>query len=153
MRTARVIVGATRRRFLSIVGAAPIAAKTAIDAEIGKAAGLGGIDGLGNPSMGLSYGSPMSDGIPYGRKIISASQYVSMFGIPDVVEFELRDRARCITFLDPDIACKRAWSMSVKIMTQRQRNYERARLHIERSGWRHAGMERLKKALGFEWPW
>jgi hypothetical protein len=37
MRTARGIAGATRRRFLSMVGAAPFAAKSTIDAEIGKA--------------------------------------------------------------------------------------------------------------------
>jgi hypothetical protein len=149
---------ATRRRFFGVIGATPLAAKAAIDAEVGQTIGMAGAPGLGNASIGLSYGAPYGapaavNELPYENRIIGATEYIKLFGLPEVVDFELRDRARIVCHLDPDIANKRSWSMSVKIMTQRQRNYDRevARLHL--SGWRQSGFQKIRTLLGFNWPY
>lgn len=147
---------ATRRRFFGLVGTAPLAAKAATDAEIARLMGNGHPDGLGNASLGLSYGGPPGSAIaemPYEKRIIGAADYIRMFGLPEQMEFELRDRARNVCYLDPDIAVKRSWSMAVKIMTQRQRLYDREIERMKRSGWMQRGRDGLKKLLGFEWPW
>ena len=41
-----------RRSFLALIGAAPVAGKAAIDAEIAKGVGMD-LSGLGNAAMGL----------------------------------------------------------------------------------------------------
>lgn len=142
------------------MGAAPVAAKVAADEAMAKTAGVFAPNGLGNASMGLSYGGKDVVGevntgtyIPYEKRLTGAADYIKMFGIPEVMEYELRDRARCVNALDPDIACKGSWSMSVKLMTQRQRNYERELLRVEKSGWQQRGRQTLKTFLGFDWPW
>lgn len=149
---------ASRRSFFALMGATPIAAKATIDAEIAKNVGAFATNGLGNASLGLSYGCVATETgpspyVPYERRIMGAADYIKMFGIPEVMEFELRDRSRAINALDPDIACKSSWSMSVKLMTQRQRNYEREVQRIEKSGWQQRGRASLKTFLGFDWPW
>lgn len=147
----------SRRSFFALMSATPIAAKATIDAEIAKNVGAFVANGLGNASMGLPYGgSPIADEgphVPYEKRLMGAADYIKMFGIPEVMEYELRDRSRCVNALDPDIACKASWSMSVKLMTQRQRNYEREVQRIEQSGWQQRGRSTLKKFLGFDWPW
>lgn len=135
------------------MGATPIAAKAAIDAEIAKNAGMSSINGLGCTALDLGGAMPSDGSVPYEKRLIGAAEYVRMFGIPEVTEFELRDQARYTSTLDPDIACKMSWSMSIKLMTQRQRNYQRALERIERSGWHQQKRSALKKFLGFEWPW
>jgi hypothetical protein len=151
---------ASRRSFFAFMGTAPLAAKVAADEAIAKAAGSFTSIGLGNSSLGLSYGGlPQASGesfgvhVPYEKRLIGAADYVKMFGLPEVMEFELRDRSRSVNSLDPDIACKASWSMSVKLMTQRQRNYEREIQRIEKSGWQQRGRSTLKNFLGFDWPW
>lgn len=148
---------ASRRTFFGLMGTAPIAAKAAAEAEIAKGAGMINWNGLGNSSLGLSYGGiPVdpSNGpyVPYEKRLMGAADYIKMFGIPEIMDYELRDRSRSVNYLDPDIACKVSWSMSVKLMTQRQRNYEREILRIEKSGWQQHGREKLKTFLGFDWP-
>ena len=139
------------------MGATPIAAKAAVDTELAKQAGLWTADGLGDASLRISPGGiaqgGAGGGIPYEKRLIGAADYIKMFGLPEVIDFELRDQARYVNSLDPDIACKKSWSMSVKIMTQRQRNYERQVARLEKSGWRQRARSGLTKLLGFEWPW
>ena len=151
---------ASRRSFFALMGITQIAAKATVDAEIAKGAGMINWNGLGNGSLGLPYGSPGEPGqtadgtyVPYEKRLVGAADYIKMFGIPEIMEYELRDRSRSVNYLDPDIACKTSWSMSVKLMTQRQRNYEREILRIEKSGWQQRGRQTLKKFLGFDWPW
>lgn len=101
----------------------------------------------------LSSGPPCSDSTEdYSKRLLGASEYVRTFGFPEVLEFEMRDQARYVSTLDPDIACKTSWSMSVKIMTQRQRNYERNVERVMRSAWQQRGRSVVRKILGFEWP-
>lgn len=146
-----------RRSFLKLIGAAPIAAKATADAELAKASGIN-VSGVGNASLGLAGGggampSALADGVTYEQRLIGATDYIKMFGVPDVINFELRDRAKYVSALDPDIACKASWSMSVKIMTQRQRNYDRELERLMTSGWQQRGRIALKKLTGFDWPW
>jgi hypothetical protein len=144
-----------RRRFLSLLGVgaagAPLVAKAAADAEIAKLA----LNGNALSSMGLGMAAPpamMQDGVTHQQMVIGASDYIKMFGVPEVVEFELRDQAKWISALDPDLACKKSWSMSVKILEQRQRNYERAVERLKKSGWQQKKRSAIKTVLGFEWP-
>jgi hypothetical protein len=145
-------VNTSRRSFFGLMGMTPLAAKATADAEIAKL-GTFTANGLGNPSLGLMSTSMPEDGVAYEKRLIGAADYIKLWGIPDVMEYECRDRARYVSFLDPDIACKVSWSMSVKVMTQRQRNYQREIERIERSGWQQRGRLTLKKLLGFDWPW
>jgi len=155
---------ANRRGFLGLLGvgavSAPLAAKAAADSVIAEQMSMGpyGLIGLGNASLGLPGGGPpgqVVDGpyIPYEKRLIGAADYIKIFGLPKHVENEFRDSAKHVYALDPDIACKKSWSMSVKIMTQRQRNYDRAVKKIEVAGWQERGRQTLKKVLGFDWPW
>jgi hypothetical protein len=141
-----------RRSFLSLLGvsaaAGPLAVKAAADAEIGKLAGIK-YNALADMSLGLG-GEP--DGISYSQQLINATNYVKMFGLPEFVEFELRDQSKWVNGLDPDIACKKSWSMSVKILEQRERNYQRAVDRMHRVSWKQEKRSVIKTILGFEWP-
>jgi len=140
------------------MGVTPLAAKATVDAEIAKGIGVD-LSGLGNAAMGLPggyYGAPQAlqgPEIPYERRLIGAADYIKAFGLPKSVEANFRDNARYVQSLDPDIACKRSWSMSVKIMTQRERNFQRAVERVKVAGWQERGRQKLKTILGFEWPW
>ena len=155
------MTGLARRGFLKLFGtsavAAPLAAKAAADAAMASQMGIANISGLATgggtftgPEVGLP---PYIPAVAYEKQVFGALEYIKLFGIPEVVDAELRDRAQWIGGLDPDIACKKSWSMNVKIMTQRQRNYERQVENLHKRGWQHKKREGLKKILGFEWPW
>ena len=144
-----------RRRFLTILGATPIAAKVAADEVVAKAAGVK-MTGLGTQMAWLPGGElPQANPtpIPYDERQARALAHLDMFGVPGWVEQELRGYASEVSALDPDLAAKRSWSMAVKIAEQRERNY-RQRLELMREAVRHS-RERslLRKLLGFDWPW
>jgi hypothetical protein len=153
----------SRRRALAFLGSAPLAARAVAEATIGRLAGIA-TDGIGNASMGLPIGgAPQqapgtgADGagqyVPYEKRLIAASDLARLTGIPKAVEFQLRDQAKYVSFLDPDIASKRSWSMNVKVGAQRQRNYERAIERIHAGAAHQRGLALIKSALGFDWPW
>ena len=150
-----------RRRFLSLLGvstaAGPLAVKAAADAEIAKLSGISQ-QSIASTGLGVSGGMPPSDGqgpigLTHQQRLVGAADYIKMFGIPEVIEFELRDQSKWISSLDPDLACKKSWSMSVKILEQRQRNYNRAVERIQKTGWQQKKRQAIKTILGFEWPW
>lgn len=140
-----------RRSFLALLGVSPVAAKAAVDAEAAKQVGVSSINGLGSGSVGLEL--PGGDNGEYQQRLIKACDYVQLFGVPDVVDQLFRDRSKYVQSLDPDIACKRSWSMSVKIMTQRQRNYAREIERTVKTGPYQRAQSALAKRLGFAWPW
>src|SRR5579872_7285530 len=87
-----------RRGFLRVLGASPLAAKAAVDAEIAALTGTMTSE-VGNAAVGLSYGPPPSNCIsemPYERRLIGAAEYVKMFGLPEHVEADYRDNARYV---------------------------------------------------------
>lgn len=118
-----------RRSFLRLFGsgavAAPLAAKAAADKAVADLAGVSLLPNasLAYPSVGG--GPPTTSGQDDWKR--KALRFLSRPDLPDWYEEVLRERALQVTSIDPDIACKRSWSMSVKIMTQRQRNLERMR--------------------------
>jgi hypothetical protein len=153
---------ASRRKFLSLLGvstaAGPLAAKAAADTEIAKLAGISqAIANTGLGMYGRSPGQPISNGqsgaMSYAQMAVGASDYIKVFGVPEVIEFELRDQSKWISALDPDLASKKSWSMSVKILEQRERNYKRAVERLEKAGWQQKKRSAIKALLGFEWPW
>lgn len=148
-----------RRSFLTLMGIAPMAAKSAADAEIAKHAGIG-INGLGDRSIMSNElvnlggkGQSASNFVPWEQRPTLALKFLKQNGLPDVIESRYRQRAKSVPQLDPDIACKTTWSMSVKIMTQRERNYQALVDEIEAGTQRAVKYGLLEKLLGFEWPW
>lgn len=146
-----------RRSFLALLGASPVAAKAAVDAEVAKGMGLNvsglATGGSGQPPQGRGYAGE-TERVPWETKLLNTSDHVKMFGLPQFADDEMRESARDLYGgLDIDIANKRSWSMAVKVMTQRQRNYDRALARIHDAAWHQRGRTALKTLLGFSWPW
>lgn len=120
----------SRRSFLRVLGltpvAAPLAAKAAADKAASDLIGLGSMPSP-SPGYGISGGSPVQTVQDWKTKVL---RFLSSATLPDWVEEELRYRNRFVGYIDPDIACKRSWSLNVKIATQRDRNIERSRLEV-----------------------
>jgi hypothetical protein len=143
---------ATRRTFFGWMTATPLAAKAAAENEIIKLTGIRELPGAGGIALDAAAFAD-DDQVPYRQRLIGAADYIKTFGIPPAVEARLRNDAKYVHALDPDIACMRAWSMSFKVLCQRQRNYERG-LESILAGAKHEKAKRLLKSmLGFEWPW
>ena len=143
---------ATRRTFFGWMTATPLAAKAAADAEIGRLTAMRDVPGLGDASVELATGYP-AETEPYSKRLIGAADYIKAFGVPLEVDARLRNDAKYVISLDPDIACMRSWSMSFKILCQRHRNYERSLEAITRGAKHERAKSLLKSMLGFEWPW
>jgi hypothetical protein len=84
---------------------------------------------------------------------LSAANYVMAFGMPDFVEADLRGRANDVHHIDYDIAIKRSWSLSVKVATQRERNYKELCERYKKFGTHTHKKNAFKKLTGFYWPW
>lgn len=110
-----------RRSFLRLLSASPLAIKASADKTISD---LAGISNANSMAPLASYGAPASDSSGWKRKVLS---FVAKNTLPEWFDDELRRRYQTVTYLDPDIAAKRTWSMCVKIATQRERNIERGR--------------------------
>lgn len=113
-------------KMLRFAPAAPLALKAAADKAIGDLVGISNVGYAGPPpSGGISGGAPVSiSGDDWKKKVL---RFLAKNTLPDWVDEELRLRNRNVGYLDPDIACKRSWSMAVKIATQRERNIQRAK--------------------------
>jgi len=144
---------ASRRRFLSVLGASPLAVKAAADEATAKLLHID-TSGLGSrPGLPYDYGRtaanvPTNADNPYA----AAARFIRQFGIPEWFDKELRDRAAQVYTLDPDIACKRSWSLAVKIATQRERNYRRLLAEIDKAERIATGRAAVTKVIGY-WPW
>lgn len=143
-----------RRSILRLIGlspAAPMAAKVALDTEVARLAGLQAGAGPFQYSGG---GAPASssDGGGYERSQVAAAEYVRAIGVPDFVRDTLMRQSQYVSFLDPDLAAKRSWSMSVKILTQRQRNYERAVEAVFYQSRHAVARTAFRKFTGWDWP-
>lgn len=156
---------ASRRKFLGLLGisavAAPIAAKSALDKSIGEQAGISGLGAPGHFSVGSIGRLPeaqqncgsLGSIIPYDETIQQSVGYIKTFGLPDFFEKQLRHQSKWVSFLDPDLAAKRSWSMSIKIQEQRARNYQQLLNSCESEAWSLKRKSLLKSILGFNWPW
>lgn len=101
--------------------------------------------------MGVTTASaPLADS---QEGLIQVADYIRVFGLPKHVEPAVRERARYIHCLDPDIACKRSWSLNVKIQEQRQRNYQRMIEGYKASGAYERAQRKFFELAGFKWQW
>ena len=148
----------SRRRFTKALGlvpmVAPLAAKAAADAEIAKLVDIR--PGAGPFQLGANnYGGPAApSGLDdYAKARIAAADYVKHVGLPDFVRESFRRDAQYVSLLDPDIAAKRSWSMSVKILTQRERNLERRIEAMHHGAWQSNASLLFKRLTGWDWPW
>lgn len=137
----------TRRRFFGLLGATPLAAKTALDEAIAKQTGIAISGARSNYPGEISpaIGDPGDD----AEKAIA---YMKAIGVPDFVEQSLRENTR-VTALDPDIANKRSFSMSYKVLLQKQRNYDEKIYRIKTRATQEIGRKFFKQAVGWSWPW
>jgi hypothetical protein len=145
-----------RRSVLKLLGlapaAAPLAAKAAADAEIAKLTGINVGASAGfyptHPGPGGSLGFD-----EYNKLKIAAAGYSEVGGIPEFVREQLWRNAQYVSYLDPDLASKRSWSMAVKIQTQRERNFQRQLESVRYSGRHATASMAFKKLTGWDWPW
>lgn len=141
----------TRRAGLRLLAALPIGARAA--AEEVRNAGLSAFPTPssapppfpGNPNVP----TPMGD---YSQQQVDAATYIDAFGVPKHVEEYYRSQAEYISYLDPDIAARRSWSMSVKIITQRERNYQRLVQRARENGYRVKMSRTFEQLTGIRWP-
>jgi hypothetical protein len=156
-----MMLKATRRRFMALVApviaSTSLAAKAAADEAIGAAAGLAATNGLraAGPAFGINAqqepGEAGSAALAWENRVIGTSDYFRVVGVPDFVKEIHRANAKYVHGLDPDIACKKSWSMSVKIMTQRQRNYDQSIAVMFRQDWFVKERAALSRILGFKY--
>jgi hypothetical protein len=159
-----------RRGFVRLLGvgtvSAPLAAKEALDGEILKLTSAGSnASSLASSMQPFSDGNPSAEmpppgtvegstGAPWVHPNIRMADYIRVFGrVPEHIERDIRERAKSVYCLDPDIANKRAWSVSVKILTQQQRNYDREFELYKRRGWYESMQQNFYKLFGFRWSW
>lgn len=143
-----------RRNFAKYLGLAPLAAKAVTDAEISKLAGINS----GAPAFQINSGSygvpPAAGGMDgYHTLKIAASKYVKTVGLPEFVLESMRRNSQYVGSFDADIAAKKSWSMSVKILTQRERNLERQVEALHYRALESQSSQIFKKLTGWDWPW
>lgn len=141
-----------RRGFFKLLGVAPVAAKAAADAEIAKVTTLG--NGFVAPHLlqGANGGGfPGSSSFDNNR--LAAAAYMKLKGLPEHVREQLWRNATYVGALDPDLAALKSFSMSVKILTQRERNFQRALEAQEHSFWYARASGLFRAATGWDWPW
>lgn len=140
-----------RRKFLQLLGLGVASAPTAAKAYGEELSSLRHPAPLSN-SMSLDGGIPAchDDYNP----ILSMNNYLNLVGkIPAFQLERLRERAKVVNYLDPDLAVKRSWSLSVKIQEQQERNYKREIERYYKMGKLEKADIMFSKATGFRWPW
>lgn len=154
-----------RRTFLRVFGmsavSAPVAANAAaqqlMQAEMAALTTLAGHSrsplSVGGHS-GMESQAPMSGTTQGESPYVGMSDYLKLFGkLPSHIEHDVRERTKSVYHLDPDIANKRSWSLSVKILTQAQRNYERDVERYRMLGSYEKAQNAFEKLAGFRWQW
>lgn len=143
-----------RRRFLALVGisaaSAPLAVKAAEDALAADMTTLGTDKTLasGTPAVNEMWGGENS------KERLRAKSWLHAGGkMPDHVAENMRKQANYVDHLDPDIACKKSWSLVAKVNEQRQRNYTRLIEKESKVGWFEEAQKAFEQATGFKWPY
>lgn len=135
-------------RALGLAPAAPILAKVSADKTIADLVGI-------SPANVATYHPPPLSDTPdvqtqsvrhWKQKII---RFLTNRTLPYWFEEEVRLRNRNVSFLDPDIANKRSWSMAVKIVTQRERNIADAKRNALEGPRRSMRMREFENEWGF----
>ena len=141
-----------RRRFLKLLGvgtaSAPLAAKEMTEKQLASLTSL-----RGNYVPALAQGALNSPRMAEGLETFANMRaFIKIYGrLPKHVERQVHENSKHVHALDPDIACKRSWSLNVKIMTQQQRNYQHEVKRFESMGWFDEAQEQFEKTTGFRW--
>lgn len=144
-----------RRKFLKILGlgaaGAPVAAQEVMNVQsltgiqTGAMAASRGIEEAAEEWMHSTPGEE--------NAIAQAARYLSRYGkLPDHIERRIRDQTFSVRHIDYDIAIK-CWSLSAKIATQRERNYQRTLTRYREGSDYGAAQKAFEAATGFRWPW
>lgn len=120
-------MGISRRWFLKAVPAAPMAAKAAA-AKLVAEPGVLGFPGLtpstGGYAMPTGSSAQQTDNRPAARLSRWRDMLRHFGGLPQWKLEEIRENCKYVAVLDPDIAARHSWSVSVKMQEQRRRNFE-----------------------------
>ena len=141
----------SRRRAFGAIGAlaaTPIAAKEAMDSEVARLT----FDRATALAPALQYAGAPTSGDDYTKAILKAGDYINAIGVPDWVRDHYRRNGSYIQALDPDIAALRSFSMSVKIMMQRERNLERNIEYMKHQATKARKASAFKALTGWDWP-
>lgn len=157
-------IAATRRRFLSMLGAAPLAGKAVADQALSGIATAGnmGDGGFGPAPNHLS--QMLGAEALYPPQNIAPSPFdlkqrnsllkkaLKIPALRGEIESLLYEENHAVGYLDHDLAQKRSFSLAAKVTFQRQRNVQRQLQYgiVDESPWRRAerwGTEVVKKML------
>lgn len=145
-----------RRKVLKLLGITPLAAKATAE----KAAmSLTTLNGGNPPPIALGFnnraGYPMSvNAEDSAKRYDRMAGYIRVFGkVPAHVERSAWEEAKYVTYLDPDLATMKSWSLAAKVHEQRQRNYKRKLEEYRDAGWYDRGAKLFKDTMGFDWSW
>ena len=144
-----------RRKFLSLLGvstaAGPLAVRVAAESEVANLTALKNATfAMGTEAQSYPQSIEYKEESPY----IQAQKYVKLWGkLPQFVDDNLRERAKNVSYLDPDIACKKSWSLNVKIAAQRERNYQNEIKRYVNSGNYETAQNIFRRFTGFSWPY
>lgn len=112
-----------RRKFLKFLG---------MGAAAGPSAARQTLADLVNPTLAPLVGGsgiapappPVADDVASGGALTRSA--LRVLGVPDWLRQEWRDSAKYIAQLDPDLVACRSYSLSAKLLMQRERNERRA---------------------------
>ena len=117
-----------RRSFLRALGIGPAIVAGAAEQATGLRGGIGSLFGYG-VSAGVQEGfgrapvSPISDEGAIARKMVG---YLASNALPSFVTDRMREQAREVQRLDPDLAVNRSFSLATKMRIQAEREVIRA---------------------------
>lgn len=113
----------TRRGFLKLIGASPLAAKVAAD-EVSKS--LAGFGGALPPYGGYAGQAAVNGGLAASHpEKTDISRMLMDAAFRSQVESASYRRNRHVGYLDIDLATKKSFSLAAKATFQRQRNVQR----------------------------
>lgn len=148
-----------RRGFLKALGLAPVAGASVAQRMIGVGEGLSAVFGGQALSAGVSeytgFPGPIgqtgdASGGTYVDPDLLAKAYLALNPVPDFVIDRMRHEMRGIYRLDPDLAVNRSFSMSTKVMIQREREIDRAIEQTKRINSRNLAKKAFSKLHGFD---
>jgi hypothetical protein len=129
----------------------PLAAKGAVDQAV---AGLTGIGGTASQGLGSRWsgGDVPTISAVRGRTALDIAKAALQLPIPDWRVEQIKKECSYVSVLDPDIAALRSFSMSAKILMQRERNIEWRLDHSKNSHTFYLRRTEFQDRHGF-WFW
>jgi hypothetical protein len=147
------MAAASRRSFFSWCAATPLAAKASADRAVASMMKMDIDGGAFGATNGGEFGVPSQENaVPWKDQLKRCVNYVNVFGLPPEIDEIYRDQSKVVYRLDADIANKRSWSMSFKVLQQQQRNYENKKALLSKQCGRAWVSDKIRKVIGVEFP-